>query len=60
MSLRLPLLAAITAALTWNLERPVYRHKWGHALSFVLGWLVGELAPFVVAVEVLLVLAEDR
>lgn len=57
MSLTLPLLAAITAALAWNLERPVYRHKWGHALSFVFGWLVGELAPFVVAVEVLLVLA---
>jgi acetyl esterase/lipase len=56
MNLPLLLLAMLTAACAWNLEFPVYRHKWGHMLSFVFGWLVGELVPFALAAGVLLTL----
>jgi acetyl esterase/lipase len=54
MSLTLFVFAALGGWFAWNLEWPVYRHKWGHIVSFAFGWLVGELAPFVVAAEVLL------
>jgi acetyl esterase/lipase len=56
MSISLFLLAVVSAWFACNLEWPVYRHKWGFIASFAFGWLVGELAPFVVAGEVLLAL----
>lgn len=49
-------IALLSALLTLNLYHPMLRHKWGHILSFVFGWLVGELLPFVLVVQVLLVL----
>ena len=49
-------IALPSALLTLNLYHPMLRHKWGHMLSFVFGWLVGELLPFVLVVQVLLVL----
>jgi acetyl esterase/lipase len=56
MSISLLLLAALSGWFAWNLEWPMYRRKWGHIASFVFGWLVGELAPFVVAAEALLLI----
>lgn len=49
-------LAFASALLACNLEFPLYRSRVGHAVSFLFGWLVGELVPFVVAVEVLVAL----
>jgi acetyl esterase/lipase len=53
MSLSLLLLAVVSAALAWNLDHPVYRSRVWHAVSFLFGWLTGELAPFVIAAGVL-------
>ena len=56
MSCLLFVIALLSALLTLNLYQPMLRHKWGHILSFVFGWLAGELLPFVLVAEVLLVL----
>ena len=50
------LLSALSLALTINVLRPVYHHPKYIVYSFLAGWLVGELALHVVAVQLLLVL----
>lgn len=57
MNLPLLLLALSGALLAWNLEYPVYRSRIWHAVSFLFGWLVGELVPFVVGAQALVALA---
>lgn len=48
-------LALVSVALTYNVMRPQYHHPKGIVFSFLAGWLVGELALHVIAVQVLLV-----
>ncbi|TQV84673.1 alpha/beta hydrolase [Exilibacterium tricleocarpae] len=40
--------------LSYNLYHPVYRHTYGASVSFVFGLLAGELAPHVIALQVLI------
>lgn len=48
-------LALISVALTYNVLRPQYHHPKGIVFSFLAGWLAGELALHVIAVQVFLV-----
>jgi acetyl esterase/lipase len=47
------LMSLLSAWLTYNVYRPRYRGR-GYVRSFFLGWLWGELAPHVIAVQLLL------
>ncbi len=47
-------LALLSAVLSLNVLRPLYRHPKWIVVSFLTGWLAGELALHVVAVQVLL------
>lgn len=49
------LLALISLALTFNVRRPIMHHPRWMVYSFLLGWLVGELALHVILVQVLIV-----
>lgn len=48
-------LSALSMGLTINVLRPVYHHPKWMVYSFLAGWLVGELALHVIAVQLLLV-----
>ena len=50
------LLALLSVALTYNVLRPQFHHPKGIVFSFLAGWLVGELALHVIAVQLLIVL----
>ncbi|WP_250655592.1 alpha/beta hydrolase [Alkalimarinus coralli] len=49
-------LAALSAWLTYNLYYPIYKHPKGVVISFVSGWLVGELVWHHLAVQVFITL----
>lgn len=49
------LLALLSVALTYNVLRPIYHHPKWIVFSFLAGWLTGELALHVIAVQALLV-----
>lgn len=55
MSFLFLLLALVSALLTYNVLRPVFRHPKWIVPSFLAGWLAGELALHVIAVQLLLV-----
>lgn len=55
MSFFLFLLSLLSAVLTANVLRPLYRHPKWIVPSFLLGWLVGEMAMHVITVQVFLV-----
>lgn len=50
------ILAMISAWLTYNLHRPIYVHSKGVVISFVTGWLVGELIWHHLVVQVVVTL----
>lgn len=55
MSVFFFILSLVSVALTYNVLRPIYSHPKWIVPSFLLGWLVGELALHVVAVQLVLV-----
>ncbi len=57
MSWWLALLALVSGWLTWNVYRPAYAPGRRAAVSFFLGWLVGELALHHVAAQAVLAFA---
>lgn len=50
------LFALLSAALTYNVLRPIYHHPKLIVPSFLGGWLIGELGLHAIAVQLLLVL----
>jgi acetyl esterase/lipase len=51
------LLGLVSAGLTYNVRHPIQRGFRARAFGFFAGWLWGELAPHIIAVQVLLVVA---
>ena len=49
------LLSLCFALLAWNLYRPNFTHPRLSVFSFLAGWLVGELVPFVILAQAVLV-----
>ena len=49
------LLSLFFALLAWNLYRPNFTHPRLSIFSFLAGWLVGELVPFVILAQAVLV-----
>jgi len=56
MTLLFLILASLSAWATYNLYFPVYKHHKGVVISFVSGWLVGELVWHHLVVQVMLTL----
>ncbi len=49
------LLSLVFALLAWNLYRPQFTHPKFSIFSFLAGWLIGELVPYVILVQAVLV-----